>query len=85
MSLDARKSWTDTRKSLNFMTRGSKLLISLLGLESLGERFTDGWLTAPFPKPDVVEDDPVSLILTSVMCSRGGTRETEMDYNCIEN
>ncbi len=67
------------------MTRGSKLLISLPELESLDERFTDGWLTAPFPKPGVVEDDPASLIPTSAMCSRGGTRETEMDYNCIEN
>jgi len=35
--------------------------------------------------PDVDEDDPASSIHTLAMCSRGGTRETEMDYNCTEN
>src|SRR6266487_3287135 len=75
----------DTSKSLNFMTRGLPRLISLLALESRGERFTDGWLTAPFPKPDAAEDDPASSTPMSAMCSSGGTRETEMDYNCTEN
>ena len=84
-SLDALKSWIDTRKSLNFMTKGFQRLISLLGLESPGERFTDGWPTAPFPKPNVDEDDPASSIPMSGMCCSGGTRETEMDYNCTEN
>jgi Transposase len=35
--------------------------------------------------PDADEDDPASSILMSVMCCSGGTKETEMDYNCIEN
>jgi hypothetical protein len=84
-SLDALKSWIDTHKPLNFMSRGFQRLILLLELESPGERFTDGWLTAPFPKPDVDEDDPASSIPMSAMCSSGDTRETEMDYNCTEN
>src|SRR5258708_12426652 len=67
------------------MTRGFQRLLLLLELESPGERFTDGWLTAPFPKPDVDEDDPASSIPMSAMCSSGNTRETEMDYNCTEN
>jgi hypothetical protein len=83
--LDALKSWIDTRKSLNFITKGLQRLISLLELESPGERFSDGWLTAPFPKPDVDEDDLASSIPMSAMCCSGGTRETEMDYNCTEN
>jgi hypothetical protein len=73
-SLDALKSWIDTHKPLNFMSRGFQRLILLLELESPGERFTDGWLTAPFPKPDVDEDDPASSIPMSAMCSLDGKR-----------
>jgi hypothetical protein len=84
-SLDALKSWIDTSKSVNFVTRGFPRLLSLLVLEYQGERFTDGWLTAPGPSPDAAEDDPASSIHTLAMCSSGGTRETATDYNCTEN
>ncbi len=82
--VDALKSWIDTRKSSNFMTRGLQRLRSLLGLESPDERFSDGCATAPFQKPDGGADDLASSSRMNATSSRDGKRDAITAYSSIE-